>query len=57
IICDAYTLASEPIPTNRRNSLTKIFSNPNVVAEKPWFHHYVPFATPHLVYILQSRIF
>ncbi|CAA7399124.1 unnamed protein product [Spirodela intermedia] len=37
VICDAYTPAGEPIPTNKRFSAEKIFSHPNVIAEEPWF--------------------
>ncbi|KAM3283582.1 hypothetical protein P3S67_027227 [Capsicum chacoense] len=36
-ICDCYTPAGEPIPTNKRHNAAKIFSNPNVVAEEPWY--------------------
>jgi len=36
-MCDAYTPAGEPIPTNKRHNAAKIFSNPEVVAEEPWY--------------------
>ena len=35
-MCDAYTPAGEPIPTNKRHKAAKIFSHPDVVAEVPW---------------------
>ncbi|XP_068332437.1 glutamine synthetase nodule isozyme-like [Pyrus communis] len=37
VICDAYTPAGEPIPTNNRFNAAKIFSHPDVVAEDPWY--------------------
>lgn len=37
VMCDAYTPAGEPIPTNKRHAAAKIFSHPNVVAEEPWY--------------------
>ncbi|KAK6127475.1 hypothetical protein DH2020_038792 [Rehmannia glutinosa] len=37
VMCDAYTPAGEPIPTNKRHSAAKIFSHPDVVAEVPWY--------------------
>ncbi|KAL3621791.1 Glutamine synthetase cytosolic isozyme 2 [Castilleja foliolosa] len=37
VMCDAYTPAGEPIPTNKRHNAAKIFSHPDVVAEEPWF--------------------
>ncbi|CAL5383802.1 unnamed protein product [Camellia sinensis] len=36
-MCDAYTPAGEPIPTNKRYNAEKIFSHPDVVAEEPWY--------------------
>lgn len=36
VMCDAYTPAGEPIPTNKRHSAAKVFSHPDVVAEVPW---------------------
>jgi glutamine synthetase len=36
-MCDAYTPAGEPIPTNKRHSAAKIFSHPDVLAEVPWY--------------------
>ncbi|KAG7014276.1 hypothetical protein SDJN02_24453, partial [Cucurbita argyrosperma subsp. argyrosperma] len=36
VMCDAYTSAGEPIPTNTRFNAAKIFSEPDVVAEEPW---------------------
>ncbi|CAL5402110.1 unnamed protein product [Camellia sinensis] len=35
VMCDAYTPAGEPIPTNKRYNAEKIFSHPDVVAEEP----------------------
>ena len=35
-MCDAYTPAGEPIPTNKRFDAAKVFSNPEVAAEEPW---------------------
>ncbi|KAL6187223.1 hypothetical protein ACLB2K_033424 [Fragaria x ananassa] len=37
VICDCYTPAGEPIPTNRRAAAAKIFNNPAVAAEEPWY--------------------
>ncbi|XP_019234691.1 PREDICTED: glutamine synthetase nodule isozyme-like isoform X2 [Nicotiana attenuata] len=37
VMCDAYTPAGEPIPTNTRFNAAKIFSHPEVLAEEPWF--------------------
>nr|O04867.1 RecName: Full=Glutamine synthetase; AltName: Full=GS(1); AltName: Full=Glutamate--ammonia ligase [Alnus glutinosa]CAA69937.1 glutamate synthetase [Alnus glutinosa] len=37
VICDTYTPAGEPIPTNKRHGAAKIFSHPEVVAEVPWY--------------------
>ncbi|XP_004252277.2 glutamine synthetase cytosolic isozyme-like isoform X1 [Solanum lycopersicum] len=37
VMCDAYTPAGEPIPTNKRFNAVKIFSHPEVLAEVPWF--------------------
>ena len=37
VMCDAYTPAREPIPTNKRYNAAKIFSSPEVVAEEPWY--------------------
>lgn len=36
-MCDAYTPAGEPIPTNKRHAAANIFSHPDVVAEEPWY--------------------
>ncbi|CAH9133557.1 unnamed protein product [Cuscuta epithymum] len=36
-MCDAYTPAGEPIPTNKRHNAAKIFSNPDVLKEEPWY--------------------
>ncbi|CAN2059304.1 unnamed protein product [Malus fusca] len=45
VICDAYTPAGEPIPTNKRFDAAKIFSHPDVVAEEPCF--FVKFFNAH----------
>ncbi|XP_010066985.1 glutamine synthetase cytosolic isozyme isoform X2 [Eucalyptus grandis] len=37
VMCDAYTPAGEPIPTNKRFNAAKVFSDPHVVAEEPWY--------------------
>lgn len=37
VVCDAYTPAGEPIPTNKRHRAAEIFSNPKVEAEIPWY--------------------
>ncbi|XP_051192805.1 glutamine synthetase cytosolic isozyme 1-1 [Lolium perenne] len=37
VMCDCYTPAGEPIPTNKRNAAAKVFSNPAVAAEEPWY--------------------
>lgn len=36
-MCDAYTPAGEPIPTNKRCDAEKVFSNPDVEKEVPWY--------------------
>ncbi|KAJ9682585.1 hypothetical protein PVL29_018496 [Vitis rotundifolia] len=36
-MCDAYTPAGEPIPTNKRHNAAKIFSHPDVLAEETWY--------------------
>ncbi|RZC26549.1 Glutamine synthetase N-1 [Glycine soja] len=43
VMCDAYTAAGEPIPTNKRHNAAKIFSYPDVVAEEPWYGIYCCF--------------
>ncbi|KAL2605626.1 hypothetical protein AAZV13_09G136200 [Glycine max] len=37
VICDVYTPAGEPLPTNKRYDAAKIFSHPDVAAEEPWY--------------------
>ncbi|XP_018485900.2 glutamine synthetase cytosolic isozyme 1-3 [Raphanus sativus] len=37
VMCDAYTPAGDPIPTNKRHNASKIFSHPNVAKEVPWY--------------------
>ncbi|KAJ7515933.1 hypothetical protein O6H91_22G034800 [Diphasiastrum complanatum] len=37
VICDTYTPAGEPIPTNKRFEAAKIFSEKKVADEEPWF--------------------
>ncbi|CAI0378121.1 unnamed protein product [Linum tenue] len=37
VMCDTYTPAGEPIPTNKRAAAAKIFSHPDVEAEVPWY--------------------
>uniref|UniRef100_A0A0D9WAM6 Glutamine synthetase n=1 Tax=Leersia perrieri TaxID=77586 RepID=A0A0D9WAM6_9ORYZ len=37
VMCDTYTPAGEPIPTNKRNRAAQIFSDPKVVNQVPWF--------------------
>lgn len=37
-MCDTYTPAGEPIPTNKRFNASKIFSHRDVVAEEPWYY-------------------
>ncbi|CAJ1970863.1 unnamed protein product [Sphenostylis stenocarpa] len=37
VMCDTYTAAGEPIPTNKRHNAAKIFSHPDVLAEEPWY--------------------
>lgn len=39
VICDAYTPAGVPIPTNKRHRAAEIFSNKKVVDEIPWLVH------------------
>lgn len=36
VICDTYTPAGEPIPTNKRAKAAEIFSNKKVTEELPW---------------------
>ncbi|KAK6930054.1 Glutamine synthetase, N-terminal domain [Dillenia turbinata] len=37
VICDCYTPAGEPIPTNKRHRAAEIFSNQKVIDEVPWY--------------------
>ncbi|KAH7330754.1 hypothetical protein KP509_20G000200 [Ceratopteris richardii] len=37
VVCDSYTPAGVPIPTNKRAQAAKVFSDPVVVEEEPWF--------------------
>ncbi|KAK1387327.1 Glutamine synthetase [Heracleum sosnowskyi] len=37
VMCDAYTPAGDPIPTNHRFKAAEIFSHPAVTAEIPWY--------------------
>ncbi|KAK6153875.1 hypothetical protein DH2020_013514 [Rehmannia glutinosa] len=37
VLCDAYTPAGDPIPTNKRYDAAKILSHPEVIAEEPWY--------------------
>ncbi|XP_048136147.1 glutamine synthetase leaf isozyme, chloroplastic isoform X7 [Rhodamnia argentea] len=37
VICDTYTPAGEPIPTNKRARAAEIFSNQKVINEVPWY--------------------
>lgn len=37
VVCDTYTPAGDPIPTNTRASAARIFNVPDVAAEEPWF--------------------
>ncbi|KAG6773691.1 hypothetical protein POTOM_021006 [Populus tomentosa] len=37
VMCDAYTPAGEPIPTNKRFNAAQIFSDPVVASEEPWY--------------------
>nr|AHJ10960.1 cytosolic glutamine synthetase 1 isoform 2 [Lemna minor] len=37
VMCDCYTPAGEPIPTNKRYRASQIFSDPAVVAEETWY--------------------
>ncbi|KAF3599096.1 hypothetical protein F2Q69_00038039 [Brassica cretica] len=37
VMCDAYTPAGNPIPTNKRHNAAKIFSNSKVASEEPWY--------------------
>nr|GMC77966.1 glutamine synthetase cytosolic isozyme 1-1 [Ipomoea batatas] len=39
-MCDAYTPAGEPIPTNKSHNAAKIFSNPEVAMEEPWYQDF-----------------
>ncbi|CAG7909116.1 unnamed protein product, partial [Brassica rapa] len=38
VMCDAYTPAGNPIPTNKKHNAAKIFSNSKVASEEPWDH-------------------
>lgn len=40
VICDTYTPAGEPIPTNKRHRAAEIFSNQKVIDEVPWYASY-----------------
>nr|VDD16893.1 unnamed protein product [Brassica rapa] len=37
VMCDAYTPAGNPIPTNKKHNAAKIFSNSKVASEEPWY--------------------
>lgn len=37
VICDCYTPAGDPIPTNKRASAANIFAQEEVVKEEPWY--------------------
>ncbi|WZZ16462.1 hypothetical protein YC2023_109551 [Brassica napus] len=37
VMCDAYTSAGNPIPTNKKHNVAKIFSNSKVASEEPWY--------------------
>ncbi|CAN6463427.1 unnamed protein product [Victoria cruziana] len=37
VMCDTYTPAGSPIPTNKRCEAAGIFSHPDVIAEEPWY--------------------
>ncbi|KAL3719547.1 hypothetical protein ACJRO7_004505 [Eucalyptus globulus] len=37
VMCDGYTPAGEPIPTNKRHEAARKFSHPDVIAEEPWY--------------------
>ncbi|PWA96297.1 glutamine synthetase 1,4 [Artemisia annua] len=37
VMCDSYTPQGAPIPTNKRHHAAKIFSQPDVVEEEPWY--------------------
>ncbi|KAJ9696290.1 hypothetical protein PVL29_008498 [Vitis rotundifolia] len=37
VICDSYTPAGEPIPTNKRHGAAEIFSSQKVINEVPWY--------------------
>jgi hypothetical protein len=36
VMCDCYAPNGEPIPSNKRHGLAKIFNHPGVKAEEPW---------------------
>nr|VDD60939.1 unnamed protein product [Brassica oleracea] len=38
VMCDAYTPAGNPIPTNKKHNAAKIFSNSKVVSEEPCYY-------------------
>eukprot|EP01002_Notosolenus_urceolatus_P000023 NODE_1006_length_1622_cov_3743.706929_g831_i0.p2 GENE.NODE_1006_length_1622_cov_3743.706929_g831_i0~~NODE_1006_length_1622_cov_3743.706929_g831_i0.p2 ORF type:complete len:385 (+),score=114.86 NODE_1006_length_1622_cov_3743.706929_g831_i0:135-1157(+) len=37
VLCDCYTPQGEPIPSNTRAPAAKIFSDPTVLEQKPWY--------------------
>ncbi|KAI3890487.1 hypothetical protein MKX03_025029 [Papaver bracteatum] len=37
VLCDTYAPGGDPISTNTRYNAAKIFNDPDVVAEEPWF--------------------
>lgn len=49
-MCDTYTSAGEPIPTNKRHNAEKIFSLPDVVAEEPWYILNFKLQEPSVIY-------
>lgn len=46
-MCDTYTPAGEPLPTNARYKAEKIFSHPDVIAEEPWYVRIYSFQVFH----------
>lgn len=55
-MCDAYTPAGEPIPTNKRYDAAKIFSQQEVVQEETWYELSLPLPLS-LSYSLRPWIF
>lgn len=55
-MCDTYTPAGDPIPTNKRYAASKIFNHPDVVAEVPWYD-LIPLSLQNMMFSLSKFSF